>query len=111
MQVSCQQISNPKASRKLHELTPVAYSERLLGARVEHGRDDEEPGSDCTFTHAEEEAHSKEAAKGSTCCMCAERDGPNENVDAVCFYYWTSVSDRFAVIRSRIEGIDGQIWN
>ena len=81
MRTAQEEIS--RALNETHDaLTPVADTQRLLFARVEHGADDHEPSGDRTLAHAQEEPDREESAKVLTCCMGAESDTPNKDVDA-----------------------------
>ena len=81
MRTAQEEIS--RALNETHDaLTPVADTQRLLFARVEHGADDHEPSGDGTLAHAQEEPDREESAKVLTCCVGAESDTPNKDVDA-----------------------------
>ena len=62
-------------------LTPVADSQCLLGASVEHGADDHEAGGNRSFAHAEDKAHDEETGEVLAGCVTGEGDTPDENVD------------------------------
>ena len=63
-------------------LTPVANTQRLLLARVEHRADDHEARGDRAFAHAQDEPDSEETAKVLARRVRAERHAPNEDVQA-----------------------------
>ena len=63
--------------------TPVANSQRLFLASVEHARHDHKARRDRAFAHPEYEAASKETAEVLACGVAAERNTPHEDVQAI----------------------------
>lgn len=64
-------------------LTPIRSPPYLLVPGVKHGGNDEKPGDDDALAYAHDEPASEESAEGVAGCLTAQRDGPDEYVDAV----------------------------
>lgn len=64
--------------------TPVADALGLLLTRVEHGRDNHEPGRDRALANPQEEAAHEELSKRLRGGVTEQGDRPNEDVETGC---------------------------